>query len=460
MEPEKTIRAVVDACADCDSCRYIMDTVCLMFPRLYRLYDREQREGGAPITPEELRALVDCCNFCALCPCPNIRADIMAAKTGYIEQEGLPLSIRLMADVARVGRIGGACPTLTNRLFRGERTGRFLKRMAGIHPARRIPEFPAEAFDPWARRRRLDRKPEGGARKVVYFAGCTGRYLFPEVPRAAVRVLEKNGVDVFFPEQGCCGMPSLLEGDRPRTLAFAEANIRRLADLVDEGYDILCSCPTCGYLFKTVLREGAYYSGAYQEAVGPEPGVIKVPADGRKTGSAEGDFIRLKTSMYGRILKDEGYFSSIDPMARIAVAENIYDLGEYLLRMAEEGDLDTGFSPVPGRMAYYPPCHLREQEIGRPWLDLLGRVEGISVTLIKSSFYCCGIAGIMGFKADFHETSIGMGRPLAEKIGEIDPDRLLTDCLSCRIQFNQMIPRPVLHPVQILERAYSTCGSE
>ncbi len=454
MNPEEKIRSVVDACADCDSCRYIMDTVCLMFPELYRLYDRE-RERGERITPAELRALVDRCNFCALCPCPNIRADIMEAKTGYIQRDGLPPTVRIMEDVARVGRICGAYPRLTNRLFGEGVAGRTVKRMAGIHPERRIPRFPPEPFDAWAQRRKRDAAPEGATRKVAYFAGCTGRYLFPEAPKAAVRVLERLGIDVYFPDQGCCGMPTLLEGDRKRTLTFAESNIHRLAKLSGEGFDILCSCPTCGYMLKTVLKEGAYYSDAYQTAVGPEPGVIKLPADGRKTGSAGDDFIRLKSSMYGRILRDEGYFSSIDPMARIAVAENTYDLGEYLRGYVDAENVGLDVTPVSGKLAYYPPCHLREQEIGRPWLDLLGRIPGIDLTPVESSFYCCGIAGIMGFKRDFHETSIRMGAPLMDKIREIGPDTLLTDCLSCRIQFHQMTDLPVLHPIQLLDISYS-----
>ena len=453
MDPKEKIRSVVDACADCDSCRYIMDTVCLMFPELYRLYDRE-REEGEGITAAELRDLVDCCNFCALCPCPNIRADIMEAKTGYIQRDGLPVTIRIMEDVAWVGRICGAYPGLTNRLFGEGLAGRTLKRMAGIHPDRRIPRFPSEPFDAWALRRKLDATPKGTARKVAYFAGCTGRYLFPDVPKAAVRILEKAGIDVYFPDQGCCGMPTLLEGDRKRTLDFAASNIHRLARLAEDGYDILCACPTCGYMLKTVLKEGAYYSDAYQKSVGLEPGVMKLPSDRRKTGSADDEFVRLKSSMYGRILKDEGYFSSIDPMARIAAAENTYDLGEYLRDLLEAGDLDFEFAPVAGKLAYYPPCHLREQEIGRPWLDLLERLPGIDPIPIESSFYCCGIAGIMGFKRDFHETSMKMGAPLMDKIREIDPDVLLTDCLSCRIQFNQMTDRPVLHPIQILDNAY------
>jgi glycerol-3-phosphate dehydrogenase subunit C len=66
------------------------------------------------------------------------------------------------------------------------------------------------------------------------------------VPRAAVEVFQFNRIDVFYPEQKCCGMPSMLEGDRQLTLEFARQNIDILAEAVASGYDIVCSCPTCG----------------------------------------------------------------------------------------------------------------------------------------------------------------------------------------------------------------------
>ncbi len=105
-------------------------------------------------------------------------------------------------------------------------------------------------------------------RKVAFFAGCTGQFLFPEVPKAAVEVLQRNGIEVYFPEQQCCGMPSLLEGDLPLTFEFAAFNLERLGEAVEAGYDIVCSCPTCGYMLKNVLSEGARYAAEHREAAG------------------------------------------------------------------------------------------------------------------------------------------------------------------------------------------------
>ena len=89
-DPESKARKVVDTCADCDVCRYLMDTTCFLFPELYRLYGKEL-ETGQKITPKELRNLVDLCNFCTVCPCRNIRADIMRAKSAFTDRDGLRL---------------------------------------------------------------------------------------------------------------------------------------------------------------------------------------------------------------------------------------------------------------------------------------------------------------------------------------------------------------------------------
>ncbi|MBU0986726.1 MAG: FeS-binding protein, partial [Proteobacteria bacterium] len=451
MNPEDKIRAVVDACADCDICRSLMDSTCFLFPELYRLYDKEM-ETGKKITPEELKNLVDLCNFCAVCPCPNIRADIMLAKTALIDRNGLGLSIRLLEDVERVGKLCGAFPQMTNFLLQSRRISGLLKGMTGIHRQRKFPRFPEDDFSTWMKRNFLHKKLQKKKKKVAYFAGCKARYFFPEVPRAAVEIFQHNEIEVYFPEQKCCGMPTLLEGDRQFTLKLVGFNVDHLADVVKDGYDIVCSCPTCGFMLKDIIKEGAYYSDKYQNYVGADEHYMKIPGDTKTANPGSNTFMMLKKSLYKGLLKDEGYFSSIDPQKRIMVAENTYDLGEYLRDLHVAGELETTFGPVPIRSAYYPPCHLREQNIGRPYQELLNLIPKMTTEPIQGEFYCCGMAGIMGFKRGFYATSIKMGSRLIEKIKDIDPQWLVTDCLSCRLQFRQMTPYKVLHPIEILKK--------
>ena len=455
IEPENTARMVVDACSDCDVCRFLMDRDCLMFPELYRLYDQEM-QTGKKITSNELRQLIDRCNFCALCPCPNIRADIIKAKTEFIARDGLKFRVRTLEDVERVGKLCGVYPQLTNILFQNKLTGQLLKSATGIHHERQIPIFPKENFPQWAQKHNLNTQPKKQPnRKIAYFAGCTANYLFPDVPMAVVQVLKHNGFEVYYPEQKCCGMPSLLEGDQKLTMKFARFNLEHLAEAVDNGYDIVCSCPTCGFMLRRILLEGAYYSNEYQNSVGADKDYLKIPT-GKPTGNPKDrQFELIKKSMYAKILKDEGYFSTIAPRIRIKVAENTFDLGEYLMGLQRAGELKANFGEVSGRMVYYPPCHLREQNIDRPYQELLNLLPGINLDPVNGNLYCCGMAGIMGFKRDFHETSVRLGNRLMTKIKELKPEKLVTDCLSCRLQFNQLLPYKVYHPIEILNQAYS-----
>lgn len=186
---ETTMRSVLDACADCDTCRFLMDESCLFFPELYRLVDREQ-EYGQVVSQAELQRLSELCTLCGLCPCPAIRMDVIRAKTGRVRAQGMPLPIRLLADVQRCGQLSTLAPGVLNRWLSYAPVGRLAKKAAGIHPHRRLPRWPDESFFAWAGRRGLNRPPQQEP-KIAYFAGCTAGYLFPEVARAAVAVMEQ-----------------------------------------------------------------------------------------------------------------------------------------------------------------------------------------------------------------------------------------------------------------------------
>ncbi|MFH0728563.1 MAG: heterodisulfide reductase-related iron-sulfur binding cluster [Pseudomonadota bacterium] len=447
FEPEKTMRGILDACADCDTCRFLMEKSCLFFPGLYRLYDME-KDSGKPIESGELQNLADLCSLCGLCPCPNIRADVIRAKTERVQKEGMPLQIRLQTDVQCFGQWGGLVPGLVNGAFSFAPFRRMIGKIAGIHPHRNLPRMDRESFFAWAHTNGLDREP-GCSPKVAYFAGCTAGYLFPGVARAAVGILQHNGISVYVPPQQCCGMPTLLEGDRPTTLERVQFNLEVLLKALRAGYILVCSCPTCGFLMKMLLREGACYSEAYQRSVHACADEMRIP--GRESGNR--GFV-LKKSVYKSILKDDGYFSGMDPLERISLSENILDMGEYLGRLHRDERLNIRFGNLPGRMIYYAPCHQREQGIGSPYLELLTLIPGFSVESVGSTMDCCGMGGSLGFKEKYYETSVRLATPLIKKIQAAEPEAIITDCLSCRMQFQHLLPYPVYHPVEIFERAY------
>ncbi len=446
--PQEILREVVRLCADCGTCRDMIGEDCAFFIELYRLWDQEQEEG-TPITESQLRYLAELCTLCGLCPCPKIPMDVMEAKTRYIEREGLPLATRLLNDVPRLARLCGTFPRLVQVLQSNPVLGPLLRKATRLHSDRQLPSFPKENFFRWAADKGLDRQRESGQR-VAYFAGCTAGHLFPQIGRSVTEILEHNGATVYVPPQQCCGMPFLVEGDRSRTLKLAQTNMERLLEAARAGDDIIYSCPTCGFFLKSLLKERAYYSDAYQKSVDAAEDVLKVPAPGQEGKK----FWYLKKSMYKHILKDDGYFSSIDPMDRVELSDHLYDFGAYLTRLHAEGRLATDFKSLAARMVYFAPCHLREQKMGRPWLDLLKLVPELDIEPVGGEYDCCGMGGIFGFKDHFHQKSLDLGEPLMEKIRAKDPQAIVTDCMSCRLQFSHCLPYPVFHPVEVLARAY------
>jgi glycerol-3-phosphate dehydrogenase subunit C len=349
----------------------------------------------------------------------------------------MALGIRFLADVQRFARLGALAPKLVNGMLSLRPVSRLLKDLLVVHPQRELPRIATESFFAWARKKGLHHNQEA-EKKVAYFAGCTAGYLFPEVARAAVGVLTHNQVGVHVPKQQCCGMPTLLEGDKATTFARARFNLDTLLVLGEAGYDVVCSCPTCGYLMRALLRQNACFSEVYQRSVQAGRDEIVVP---EAAGEGAGP-IRVRKSMYAKILKDDGLFAGIDPLARIAMSTQVRDLGEYLARLDAEGALDTRFGTLEGRMVYYAPCHQREQAIGSPYLALLAKIPGLDLIPVGGAMDCCGMGGSLGYKRQFHEDALRLGRPL-------------TDCLSCRLQFRHQLPYPVFHPIELLSRAYA-----
>ena len=454
MSFEDRLRYEISKCRRCEACKDLLSSSCVVFPEMFRMVDAEWKTGNE-VTTDQLRHLVDLCNFCAVCPCLDIRTAIMEAKTEYAGRYGLGFKIRAIENMDRIGRLGGAIPQVSNFLLQNGVAKTVITRAVGIHKDRKMPYFANEDFGKWFRSKKRSILPQPkNSKKVAYFSGCTAKYFFPDVAKAVVEVFERNGVEVYYPEQKCCGMPPLLEGDRNLTLEFARFNVERLAEVVEKGYDIVCSCPTCGYMLKKILRVGADQAIWRRDSEKMESDFVHIEIGHGLIGAISGmSSVRVPKGYLKVLLNDKGYFSSISPEKRIMISDNTYDVGEYLRNLHKAGELDTRMGSVHIRGAYYPPCHLREQKIGRPYQYLMGLIPGLSIEPIQGD-YCCGNGGIMGFKQEFHHLSIKIASRLIAKIKSINPEALITDCLSCRMQFKQLTPYRVVHPIEIIKESY------
>lgn len=432
----------------CDVCRTHLDEDCLFFTELYRLNDELLEQGGMLDNPA-ISQLLDLCTLCGLCPCPDIRMLILQAKAAYADENGIPLTDSVVADIQKTGKLGTLLSHTVNRVNRCNTTASFVKKTLKIDPDRQLPIFPDQNFFQWAKNKSLHlekSKSDNTEQKVAYFAGCSAGYFFPEVAKATVIFLERLGINVFVPEQNCCGMPLLMEGRKQKALEKIRANIETLMQAVNNGYKIICSCPTCGYFYKKLLLENAYFSQAAQEHLQTRNNEIKVPL-----GSGAGKFLSLPKAIYQKVFKDDGYFSSIDPMDRIDLSQAVLDLGEFLLSFQQAHDLTFKVNNPETSLIYFASCHQREQDIGQPYLKIFSTIPEADMIQVGGALSCCGIGGHLGYKKSFHKQSLKTGRSLFNAL-ESEKDRtIVTDCLSCRLQFSQVFDRKIVHPIELLK---------
>ncbi len=431
----------------CEVCRDHMEEDCLFFPEMYRLHDLAQ-EIGIPLAEMDLASLVDLCTLCGLCPCQDIRMLVLKAKAARAEDKKPPLSARLLSDAQQAGQWGTAFSGVLNSLNRLNPVTEMAKKILGIHPERSLPVFPEESFFVWAQKKGLTapvKLTSQNASKVAYFAGCSAAYLFPAVAKAAVGLLEQNGIQVFVPSQHCCSMPLIMEGNRQAAKKRIQANLKTLGACVQDGYDIVCSCPTCGYFFKKLLKENAYYSDAFQHRANVGNNRMQVP-----TGSRDKKFTFVPMDIYKTFLKDDGYFSGIDPLERIDLSLNVQDLGEYLLARHKTGQLSIYLKEPDQPLAYFAPCHQREQHIGHPYVEMIQSLPRTDIITVGGEMHCCGMGGHLGFKTDFHDHSLAICGPLFDQLAAASGRTIVTDCLSCCMQLQHVFSRQVFHPLELL----------
>jgi len=406
---EGELKRVFDICNGCRRCY----NLCPSFNDLFTRLDGESVDGDAEkLNAGDLRSVTDLCYQCKLCfnHCPytpphrwevDFPRLLVRSKVVQVKGEGQSVEDRFLGQVDPIGRLGCRFAPLANWALRNRFIRWLMEKTVGIHRERILPAYAAESFRRWFDGR-TTRGSTNGNKKVALFYTCTVNFHQPDVGKAAVRVLEKNGIQVACPEQRCCGMPFLDGGDIDATTKSAKANIDSLHALVREGYDIVVPGPTCSYMLK---RE------------------------------------------YPLLVKDG---------AAQEVAARTFDICEYLMALHGEGKLDTRFVRGAGRVAYQIPCHLRAQNIGYKSRDLMQLIPDTSVHLMEK---CAAIDGTWGLKEKYYDLSRKVAEPLLREIRESRPDVTVSDCPLAGLQIEQGTGQRPLHPVQVLQTAYGLGGA-
>ena len=182
--------------------------------------------------------------------------------------------------------------------------------------------------------------------RVALFVTSLADTLFPDVGKATVRLLERLGQQVEFPEaQTCCGQMHVNTG----YLRDALPLVRRYAEVFD-GYE-----------------------------------AIVVPS-GSCTGS-----VRHQHAMVARRYGDEDLARRAE-----AAASRTYELSEFLTDVLGLEDVGAYY---PHRVTYHPTCHsLRLLRVGDRPLRLLRHVAGLDLVELPDAEVCCGFGGTFAVK--------------------------------------------------------------
>jgi glycerol-3-phosphate dehydrogenase subunit C len=398
------LRRIYDICSGCRRCLPLCPSFKVLFDRL----DVDAVDGDVERLPvADVRDVVDLCYQCKLCynHCPytpphrwqvDFPRLMLRVRSAEARAKGVTLQDRFLGNTELVGRLGSLTAPLSNWMNKFPPNRALMQAVAGIHKDRKLPLFRRETFSKWFDQRKRQVPTASAEKRVALFATCSVEYNDPATGKAAVAVLEKNGVDVAVPAQRCCGMPYLDGGAVKEAKALIADNAASLARAVREGREIVVPGPTCSYMLK---REYPWLDGSEDANL---------------------------------------------------VARHTRDLFEYLAGLHAEGRLDTRFPQPPGKIAYQLPCHLKAQNMGTRSADIL-RLTGAEVETIER---CSAVDGTWGMKKQYFTLSMKVAEPLFRGIEAAAPDRVATDCPLAALQINQGTGRTAQHPIRILAEAY------
>lgn len=329
------------------------------------------------------------CKRCEMaCPCGVEPAQIiLRAQQRYGREHPHTAAHLLFANNYYLSTLGSLTAPVANR-FAATKIGKRIFRRMGI--ATYIP-FPRFSF----RTLRGEKKSiSRGNRKVAFFYGCFINFYRPDIGRKIIRLLQSFKIDVVLPPQWCCGLPALGNGNLELARSFARKNVASLSNYIDAGYEVVYTCTSCGLC---LLHD-------YQ-------GIMDIP-EAKK------------------------------------IAENSYDLHEYLLRLIAGKEIRPKFQEVHRTLAYHIPCHLRALKIGYPAAELMQRIPDLECRILDDA--CCGLNGSYGFKKINETTAVQLGSRAVSLISKTGAEAIVADCGSCRMQLGGLSGMASYDPAEIL----------
>lgn len=235
---------------------------------------------------------------------------------------------------------------------------------------------------------------------------CINDALFPETGKAVIRLLNRLGVAVDFPEaQTCCGQPMVNTGYLNEAVPAVRQFIQAFT-----GYDAI------------------------------------VTPSGSCAGSAR--------HQHDLVAARSGDPELISAVSR--VSPRVYELSEFLVDVLGVTDVGAHF---PHRVTYHPTCHsLRMLGVGERPLQLLRAVDGIDLVELPGADQCCGFGGTFAVKNS--DVSTAMGQDKVDRVVSTQAEYLVAGDNSCLMHIGGMMSRQStgVQPIHLAQILASTAA--
>lgn len=235
--------------------------------------------------------------------------------------------------------------------------------------------------------------------KVSLFVTCLTDMFFPEVGVAVVNLLQRQGVEVEFPEaQTCCGQPAWNSGYQQEARALAA----HFLDTFEGSEYVVTPSGSCAAMVRS------YYPQVFQ-----------------------GDPVQYRRAC--------------------ALSERVYEFSQFLVTVLGVRDVGARF---PARAVYHSSCHMtRELGVRDEPLELLQHVRELELVEMPRADLCCGFGG--AFAVKLPEISTAMADEKCGHIASTRADLLVGSDGGCLMQLGGRMDRvgmPVrsLHLAQLL----------
>jgi glycolate oxidase iron-sulfur subunit len=365
-----------------------------------------------------MRALEDCllCRGCTAHCFPALKTDevVTTIRHAYITRHGQPIWQRILfrtilSDSKKI-ELAGRMTLWAKRhglATMADKAG--VLNLVDSRLAGATAVIPAMTARPFLRSDRADvPRPAQVKYRVGYFVSCGLSFQFPEVVRATLRVLARNGCAVSVLENTCCGRPAQSYGDLDAARQIARTNVDRLASAME--FDAIVSeCGSCSAHLKD----------------------------------------------YGHLLKGDP--THADKAA--GLSKKIRSFSEFLVGIGTNGHLGT----LEGTVTYHDPCHLSNRfakTTAQP-RKLLKSVPGMTYKELPEADWCCGAAGSYTFL--HHKEATGVLDRKMTNVEKTGANILATECPACMMHLGygarrQGLSVQVRHVSQVLDEAYSVAA--